>query len=225
MQQTGKRQNNAKSMNRAKHRETVSERIISEARKLFLTKGYAKTKMRQIGEAADVKTGTIYHFYENKEDIFARIVHEAFFRVIERTRSLAGEDPLLHLATELAWHTHTMAQHAPSAELYMIAYNSPRIADELLRKQIVRSEELFGTSAIERSAIDYKVYAMLARGLMQAVSLQAVAKQLTDVEETIQRSLSYLLKIMETPPEVTDGVLVRLAQLNIAERVRNILED
>jgi len=208
-------------MKREIHRANVSGRIISEARKLFLSLGYAKTKMRQIGEAAEVQTGTIYHFYKNKEDIFANIVHQAFFRTIERTRSLSNGDSLLHLAAELSWHTHTMHQHAPSAELYMIAYNSPRIADELLRNQIIRSRELFGH--LERTAIDYKVYAMLARGFMQAMSLQAVEQKLTDIDATIQSSLTYLLKMMETPTEDIRGVLDRLTQLNIAKRVRETL--
>lgn len=218
-------------MKREVHKATVRGKIISVARKLFLEQGYQKTKMRQIKDAAGVKIGTIYHFYQSKEDIFEKIVLEAFFRVQERTGRFAAGDKQLHLACELAWHIHTMAQHAPSADLYLMSYNSPSIAAKLLVNQIERSKEVFGhrfTAVTNekddyRTDEDYKIYAMCTRGLMQSISLQAVSETLDDPDLLICKSLKMLLKMMNTPPTEISKVLAGLERLNIAEKVAEAL--
>jgi AcrR family transcriptional regulator len=210
-------------MKREAHKAAVRGKIISVARKLFLAQGYQKTKMRQIKDAAGVEIGTIYHFYQSKEDIFEKIVLEAFFRVLERTSHFAGGNKLLHLACELSWHVHTMAQHAPSAELYLMSYNSPDIAAKLLINQIERSKAIFGERFPEKASEDYKIYAMCARGLMQSISLQAVSGTLTEPDLIARESIQLLLKMMDTPPAETEKVLKALAQLDIPEKVAGVL--
>lgn len=210
-------------MKREAHKAAVRGKIISVARKLFLAQGYQKTKMRQIKEAAGVEIGTIYHFYQSKEDIFEKIVLEAFFRVLERTSRFAEGNKLLHLACELSWHVHTMAQHAPSAELYLMSYNSPDIAAKLLINQIERSKAIFGERFPEKASEDYKIYAMCARGLMQSISLQAVSGTLTAPDLIARESIQLLLKMMDTPAAETEEVLEALAQLAIPEKVAEVL--
>lgn len=216
-------------MKREVHKAAVRGKIISVARKLFLEQGYQKTKMRQIKDVADVKIGTIYHFYESKEDIFEKIVLEAFFRVQERTRRFAAGDKLLHLACELAWHVHTMAQHAPSADLYLMSYNSPKIAAKLLVNQIQHSKDIFddlfpGLEEEEKVTDDYyQIYAMCTRGLMQSISLQAVSGTLGEPDELVSNSIRMLLKMMDTPTKDIQRVLQELQQLKIAEKVAEAL--
>lgn len=210
-------------MKREAHKAVVRGKIISVARKLFLAQGYQKTKMRQIKDAAGVEIGTIYHFYQSKEDIFEKIVLEAFFRVLERTSHFAKSNKLLHLACELSWHVHTMAQHAPSAELYLMSYNSPDIAAQLLINQIERIKDIFGDRFPAMTEGDYKIYAMCARGLMQGISLQAVSGTLTEPNLIVHQSIQLLLKMMDTPQEETKAVLEALAKLDIPEKVAGVL--
>lgn len=210
-------------MKREVHKAAVQGKIISVARKLFLAQGYQKTKMRQIKDAADLKMGTIYHFYKNKEDIFAHIVLEAFFRVLDRTAKIAGQNTLLHLACELAWHVHTMAQHAPSAELYLMSYNSPDIAAKMLINQIERSQALFGKTLPNLTEAEHKLYAMVVRGLMQTIALQAVSKTLDDPEFIIDNSVRILLKMMETEEPEIQATIEKLHHLNMSSLVATAL--
>lgn len=210
-------------MKREVHKAAVQGKIISVARKLFLAQGYQKTKMRQIKDAADLKMGTIYHFYKNKEDIFAHIVLEAFFRVLDRTAKIAGQNTLLHLACELAWHVHTMAQHAPSAELYLMSYNSPDIAAKMLINQTERSQALFGKTLPNLTEAEHKLYAMVVRGLMQTIALQAVSKTLDDPEFIIDNSVRILLKMMETEEPEIQATIEKLHHLNMSSLVATAL--
>lgn len=210
-------------MKREEHKAAVQGKIISVARKLFLAQGYHKTKMRQIKDAANLKMGTIYHFYKNKEDIFAHIVLEAFFRVIDRTSKLAAGDNHLQLACELAWHVHTMAQHSPSAELYLMSYNSPDIAAQMLITQTERSVALFSENLPKLSTEEHQLYTMAVRGLMQTIALQAVSGTLEDPNFVIDKSVAIALRIMQTEEAEIENIIQRLHQFDIEQQVTSAL--
>jgi AcrR family transcriptional regulator len=211
-------------MKREIHEAEVRKKIIRAARKLFMQQGYDSTTVRQIKEAAGVKTGTLYHFYQNKEDIFAVIVSESFFRVLERTKKLTQDNILLDLAAELAWHVYTMVLHVQSAELYLVSYNSQKIGSQLLSDQTERSLELFGQRLANWTTDDHRCYAMLAKGMMQSISLQAVAGTLGDPDPIIRRSVAMLLKILDTPVTEMEQTFEQLEALNLKDRVQAALK-
>ncbi|MEL7221281.1 MAG: TetR/AcrR family transcriptional regulator [Bacteroidota bacterium] len=211
-------------MKREIHEAEVRKNIIRAARKLFMRQGYENTTVRQIKDVAGVKIGTLYHFYRNKEDIFAVIVSESFFRVLERTRRLTNDNTSLDIAAELAWHVYTMVLHAQSAELYLVSYNSIKISEQLLSDQTARSAELFAQQLPHWTTHEHRCYAMLARGLMQSISLQAVAGTLGEPEPLIRRSIEMLLKILGTPADEITETFEQLNTLNLKERVQTALK-
>lgn len=211
-------------MKRETHEAEVRKNIIRAARRLFMQQGYNSTKVRQIKEAAGVKIGTLYHFYQNKEDIFAVIVSESFFRVLERTKKLTQGNILLDMAAELAWHVYTMVLHAQSAELYLVSYNSRKISAQLLINQTERSVELFGQQLPDWTVNDHKGYAMLAKGLMQSISLEAVDGTLVNPDLLIHQSVSMLLKVLDTPAAAIAETFNQLEALNLKERVQAALK-
>src|SRR5262245_31844767 len=50
--------------------------IMEGARKLFLAQGFDAASMGEIARAAGVSKGTLYVYFENKEQLFEAIVHE-----------------------------------------------------------------------------------------------------------------------------------------------------
>lgn len=60
-------------MARNRHSEQTVERILEEASRLFLQKGYEKTSMQDIMDATGLSKGAIYHHFASKEDILLRI--------------------------------------------------------------------------------------------------------------------------------------------------------
>src|SRR5713226_3395784 len=58
-------------------REEQKRKILDAARKVFAHKGLAATKMSDIAAAADVSYGLVYHYFPNKEKIFAELVERA----------------------------------------------------------------------------------------------------------------------------------------------------
>lgn len=52
--------------------------ILAKARELFLARGYHKTTMRGIAEAAGISTGPLYFYFRNKTEVFFYICIESF---------------------------------------------------------------------------------------------------------------------------------------------------
>ena len=67
--------------------ETTKQRILSEALKLFASKGYEAVSVAQIAGAVGIKAPSLYKHYESKRDIFHSIVAE-----VERLETLRSAD-------------------------------------------------------------------------------------------------------------------------------------
>lgn len=65
------------------------DQIIDGAREVFLEQGFDAASMNDICRAAGVSKGTLYVYFQNKEDLFVALVEE------ERNRIFATLDPLL----------------------------------------------------------------------------------------------------------------------------------
>jgi AcrR family transcriptional regulator len=62
--------------------------IVEGAREIFLAKGFDAASMSDIARAAGVSKGTLYVYFENKEQLFQAIVHEECLVHAERAFDL-----------------------------------------------------------------------------------------------------------------------------------------
>lgn len=61
---------------------------------LFSSQGYDATTLKDIGEAADVAPGLIYHYFENKEELLSQVVeYHGFNAELEKILLPAFEKP------------------------------------------------------------------------------------------------------------------------------------
>jgi TetR/AcrR family transcriptional repressor of mexJK operon len=72
----------------------LRDRILEVATELFLTEGYGSTSIEAVAVHAGISKRTFYHRFDNKEALFAAVVH----RIIEQIRPPPGM-PLLEGAT------------------------------------------------------------------------------------------------------------------------------
>jgi AcrR family transcriptional regulator len=61
-----------------KEREKMARQrdILNAARELFLRKGYHETTLEEIARQADFGKGTIYNYFDSKEDLFRSIINQ-----------------------------------------------------------------------------------------------------------------------------------------------------
>jgi AcrR family transcriptional regulator len=70
----------------------VPQRLLAEATRLFAERGYDRTSVQEIVEAAGVTKGALYHYFGSKDDL----LHEIYGRVLrlqlERLEAIAVKD-------------------------------------------------------------------------------------------------------------------------------------
>jgi TetR/AcrR family fatty acid metabolism transcriptional regulator len=78
---------------REETREAYREAILSAAERVFVRAGFYETRMADVAREAGVGVGTLYNYFESKEEIFGAMLdaqHEQFWRGL--TRSIEGDD-------------------------------------------------------------------------------------------------------------------------------------
>ncbi|MFO7598441.1 MAG: TetR/AcrR family transcriptional regulator [Candidatus Desulfacyla sp.] len=87
------------------------QRIIAAATKVFARKGFYQSKISEIAREAQVADGTIYIYFENKDDILISLFEEQMQAVLDNmnSRMVNLTDPAKKLE-EFAW-THLSLIH------------------------------------------------------------------------------------------------------------------
>jgi AcrR family transcriptional regulator len=82
------------------------QQILEGARRVFLAQGFDAASMGEIAREAGVSKGTLYVYFENKEDLFSALVEESRRRTAEYLLQFENEEGtveevLRHLALRL----------------------------------------------------------------------------------------------------------------------------
>ena len=57
------------------------ERVLMEAQRLFVTRGFAEVSMQQIADAAGMTKAALYYHFQNKEDLFLNVIERELSRL------------------------------------------------------------------------------------------------------------------------------------------------
>lgn len=78
---------------REKQKTDRNNRILEAAADLFKKSGYEAVKMDDIAVAAEVSTGTIYNYYQNKGDLLVAIVSMEVHEVLQAGAGIVAKPP------------------------------------------------------------------------------------------------------------------------------------
>ena len=82
--------------------EQYRKELLSKCFNLFAEKGYAAITMRQISASLKVSTGTLYHYFPNKQALFEQLVEEISQQdIITALTEFGGKNNLLELMEAL----------------------------------------------------------------------------------------------------------------------------
>ena len=80
---------------RERERGEIRQRILDAARELFATEGYEKVTMRRIAEVIEYSATTIYHHFEDKDDLVNALCEDDFARLLAIFKGqLPPDDPV-----------------------------------------------------------------------------------------------------------------------------------
>jgi AcrR family transcriptional regulator len=72
--------------------EEKREIILRAARKAFAEKGFAAVGIREIAKETGLNSATLYHYFENKEAIYAAVLEETFGRMVAILHEISQTD-------------------------------------------------------------------------------------------------------------------------------------
>jgi TetR/AcrR family fatty acid metabolism transcriptional regulator len=126
-------------------------RIIQAATKIFARKGFYQSKISEIAREAQVADGTIYIYFENKDDILISLFEEQMRVVLDNmVRQISREDdPAKKLEKFALTHLELIEQNQNMAEIiqvevrqsskFMKEYKNEKFAEYLdLIRDIIR---------------------------------------------------------------------------------------
>ncbi|MFW9866350.1 MAG: TetR/AcrR family transcriptional regulator [Candidatus Thorarchaeota archaeon] len=100
-----------------KEREKESRRndIINVAERLFLSQGFEDTKMEQIAYEAEFSKGTLYNYFESKDDLYLTIGVKAYDFLIEITNEfIQKQEPGLQQIIAIGYAYYEFTKKYPN---------------------------------------------------------------------------------------------------------------
>ncbi|OAI42156.1 hypothetical protein AYO38_03160 [bacterium SCGC AG-212-C10] len=129
---------------------TREEAILSTALDLFFERGFHACSLRDLAAALGITVGTVYHYFESKDQILFRLQHDGLERLLQRAHrvleSAAGASVTLTLRALIEAHFLYHMEHTKSARLHTAEFRSlePR-SRAIIRDQMKRYERIFTT--------------------------------------------------------------------------------
>jgi AcrR family transcriptional regulator len=160
-------------------REQKRARILRAALEICAREGAATTRMEQIAQRARVSKGTLYRFFESREELLLAALLDSYPQSLRRVASGAGPEPdprvrLTRVCEALAGALAELAAHARvHFQVWGIVAGSPGFEERLLRS-------LRALHAERRAEFEALVRAGQAAGVFRASVSPAVVADALD---------------------------------------------
>ena len=202
-------------MSRDGRSDEVRSRVVEAALQLFIEKGYEDATIRQISERSGVSSGSIYHFYSDKEGVFQHLtlqVFETTLQVAERGAA-RHKDAYLTLALKWAYLVRLFSADKRVAELFSVAYRSWKISQELLRVATSRHQKLLGTVLADWNEDQFFIATLQLGGVLSALVDERVNLDSLNEEKRIRALLSTALHAFGVEPGRIQGLIQKAIKL------------
>ena len=126
------------------------QEIISAAIKLFAQKGYEHTTLDEIAEASEFGKGTIYNYFQSKEEIYLAIVEDLLNQNIRMLKQICDEtDGFIDFITRFTKASMKYSMDNYDAFLLMVRVRTqvhgsdPSAKAGLMKKAVEENKKLF----------------------------------------------------------------------------------
>lgn len=202
-------------MARVVQSEDVRSRVLDAARLLFIEKGYEAATIRQISVMSGVSSGSIYHFFADKEGVFLHLTLHFFedaMRAAEE-RTARQKDPYLSLALKWAYLMRLISSDKRVAELFSVAYRSWKISKELMRAATLRHQLVLSATLTDWDDERFFVATLLLGGVLSALVDERVNLDSLTEEKRIRALLSTALPAFGAEADQVQRLTMRALKL------------
>ena len=118
--------------------QSTEERIKEAAARVFVKKGFAATKTRDIAEEAGINIASLHYYYRSKDKLFQIVIGEALRKFSVGMDEILSNDNPVHLKIRNFVHRYIdFFKENPYVPLFIISesQNNPDKVDKMLKSQ------------------------------------------------------------------------------------------
>jgi AcrR family transcriptional regulator len=191
--------------------EEKREIILKAATRAFAEKGFAAVGIREIAREAGLNSATLYHYFANKEAIYAMVLERTFDQMVDILREISllemDPEPLLRFAIDR--YVDFIKDHRDIIKILIHEFNleTDIVADvstKFYNKFFRIAEEMIATRRSEDEAIRFQPKHLLISGIGLCVIYFVIAPLFNLLEGEDQLSPE---KLAEWKKTVSDLML------------------
>jgi AcrR family transcriptional regulator len=170
-----------KMKNRKANSEVLRSKIIKISRRLFLEQGYEHTTVRQVLKEARLSTGSLYHFFKNKEEILLVSLKDALHEISSLTDSIAAKhhEPMLRYALGVALGISEIFNYKHLFNFYHAIYKNESAENFMISLKMSRMKALLNDLHLHFTDSEIHSRILAIHGATRALMLARINKQLS----------------------------------------------
>ena len=195
---------------REANREVVRNKIIKISRRLFLEQGYENTTVRQILKQAGLSTGSLYHFFKNKEEILLFSLKDALLEMSSLTDSMAVKynEPMLRYALGIAIGTSEIFKYKHLFNFYNAIYKNESAENFMINLKVTRMKNVFNDLNLHFTDSEIHSRVLAIHGATKALVLAKINKQLSaNLDDIYSLIISIALSEFNIPKKKINKII------------------
>jgi AcrR family transcriptional regulator len=211
--------------------DTARNNIIKISRKLFLEQGYENTTVRQVLKKARLSTGSLYHFFKNKEELLLCSLKDALLEISSLTDSIAAKhhEPLLRYALGVALGISEIFKYKHLFNFYNAIYKIESAENFMISLKVSRMKNLLKELNLHFSDTEIHSRMLAIHGATRALMLAKINKKLSaNLEDIYSLIIKIALSEFNIPRNKIDNVIRLTTQIiqarsfsrNLAEKLK-----
>jgi len=181
----------------------IRNKVLDGSKRLFVAQGYSSTTIKQIISEAGITTGSLYHFFRNKEDILLHVAEEVFQTASELADNILADtdNPSLRFALEIALQLNFILEYKTIGEIYLAAYGSSQISERICMWATDRNTELFKAHNPGFTHEDFYTRSLAIKGILHSFIDEYVHYNKLADRDRIDSILGLTLSLFNLPDE------------------------
>lgn len=187
-----------------RRKESRPAELLAAALDLFVERGFAATRLDDVAQKAGVSKGTLYLYYQNKEELFKAVVRENIVPLIEEARAVIerSDEPsavLLERFFSEWWQRFGSTKLSGILKLVIAeSGNFPEVAQFFSKEVAIPDRILLATilhrgidrGEFELTDVDAAVHSWIAPLVVKAIMMHSLdARQPCDTQISPERML------------------------------------
>ena len=199
-------------------------RVLAACARLFLEKGYTKTRMTDILREADVSASSFQNIFRTKDGVLTALVEIMFSRQFDAARHMLSDAPTpVHVyAVETALQLALTELNENLRDIYLEAYTCPDTLALIHRRTAGELQAAFGAYLPEATVADFLEMEVGTAGMMRAY-MACRCTAVFPLERKIRRFLTMSLSAYRVPEDQRAQIIAHVATLDVQALARRVV--